>query len=269
MKIITLNNLTEFQDFILEKIERNTYEYKYLINCLDLVFTYQELSIDIKSQILIDGYNWVIYIETPLNLFLYGLYDTILIDKLSETIDLKAYKGYEIMGDYDIVYYLITKSNLKNYKVIKDRLFYSREKINSIQENKSQLASIDDLDDLIFLHQEYYNEEYLGQRDKTEEFLRAGVLEKIENKKIFLIKDKQKIIAFCSIINPDIGILYTSTEHRSKGLAKQLLTTCTKKLLKDNKTAYLMTDMHNLQSNKVCKKVGYISYYRHTNLELS
>lgn len=269
MRIITLNNLAEFQDFISEKIERNTYEYKYLINCLDLVFSYQELSIDIKSQILIGDTNWIIYIETSGNLFLYGHYDTNLIDKLSEKIDLKDYKGYEIMGEFDIVYYLINKSNLKNYKVIKDRLFYYAEKTNSIHENKSQLASIDDLEDLIFLHQIYYNEEYLGQRDKSEEFLRRGVLEQIENEQIFLIKDEQKIIAFCSIINPDIGILYTQTEHRGKGLAKQLLTKCTTKLLKDNKTAYLMTDMHNLQSNKVCKKVGYISYYRHTNLELS
>lgn len=267
MEKITLYQLEKFQDFITEKIQRNIYEFKYLINCLDLVFS-QRLEIDVKSQILINVSSWIIYIETPNNLFLYGNFDTNLLDKLSETIDLKDYKGREIMGGFDLVYYLVQKSNLHDFKVIKDRLMYSTQKVISIVENSSQLATIDDLEQLIVLHQKYYNEEYLGERDKSAEHLRDGIKGQIEDDEMYLIKDSQRILAFCSIINPDVGIMFTEKAHRGKGLAKQLLYICTEKLLKENDTAYLMTDMHNLASNKVCEQVGYVSYYKHTNLKL-
>lgn len=268
MNKITLHQLEEFQDFITDKIKRNTYEYKYLINCLDLVFHHQKLPIDFNSQILIDDEKWIIYIETPNNLFLYGNFDTILLDKLSEKIDLKNYKGKEIMGTFDLVYYLVRKSNLQSFKLIKDRLMQSANVTEYNAENKSQLAKIDDLEQLISLHQAYYNEEYSGERDKTANFLREEIKEQIEDNEMYIIKEKDDVIAFCSIINPDIGIMFTSAEQRGKGFAKQLLYTCTKQLLEKNKTAYLLTDMHNLESNIVCEKIGYKSYYKHTNLLL-
>lgn len=268
MNKITLHQLEEFQVFITEKIKRNAYEYKYLINCLDLVFQHQKLAIDFNSQILIDDENWIIYIETPNNLFLYGDYDITLLDKLSEKIDLKNYKGKEIMGTFDLVYYLVQKSNVQSFKLIKDRLMHSTTVTELNVENASRLAAVDDLEQLISLHQAYYNEEYLGKRDKTADFLREGVKEQIEDNEIYIIKEKGDVIAFCSIINPDIGIMFTSTEQRGKGFAKQLLYTCTKQLLEKNETAYLLTDMHNVESNKVCEKIGYKSYYKHTNLLL-
>lgn len=268
MKSITLHQLNEFQDFINEKIKRDSFEYKYLINCLDLVFCYQELEIDLNSQILLFGEKWIIYIETPNNLFLYGDYEKILLNELSDKIDLKKYKGKEIMGTFDLVYYLVRKSNLQDYKIIKDRLMYSTNLTEYNLENASQLAKMDDLEKLISLHQAYYNEEYSGKRDKSADFLREGIRNQIENNKIYIIKEKSNIIAFCSIINPDIGILYTSLKHRGKGFAKQLLFTCTKQLLNKNKMVYLLTDMHNLESNKVCESIGFKSYYKHTNLIL-
>jgi predicted GNAT family acetyltransferase len=235
---------------------------------LDLVFHFQTLSIDLNSQILIDGENWIIYIETPNNLFLYGNNDTRLLDKLSEKIDLKNYKGKEIMGTFDLVYYLVRKSNLQNFKLIKDRLMHSTNTTECNIENSTQLAEIHDLEQLISLHQAYYNEEYMGERNKTADYLIEGVKEQIEDNEIYIIKENGNVLAFCSIINPDIGIMFTSTDHRGKGFAKQLLCTCTKQLLKKNETAYLLTDMHNVGSNKVCEKVGYKSYYKHTNLQL-
>lgn len=268
MKKITLHQLEEFQDFITEKIERNIYEYKYLINCLDLVFHYQKLPIDLKSQILINGENWIIYIETQNNLFLYGSYDTNLLDKIFETIDLKDYKGKEIMGSFDSVYYLVQKSNHQDFKVIKDRLMHSTKKITCVGPNSSQLAKIDDLEELITLHQGYYNEEYSSERDKDYDELWQGIKYQIESNKIYIIKEQNRVLAFCSIINPDIGIMFTAQEHRGKGFAKQLLCSCTKQLLEENETAYVLTDMHNVASNKVCEQIGYVNYYKHTNLLL-
>jgi predicted GNAT family acetyltransferase len=131
-----------------------------------------------------------------------------------------------------------------------------------------ELASVDDLDELVLMFQDYYIEEYNGERNKSEEYLTPTITSFIQNESLYVIKKEQVITTFCSILNPDIGIIFTKPDYRNLGLGRRLLGFCTKILYDVNDVVYLMTDKHNPASNKVCEKIGYDLIYLHTNLKL-
>ena len=269
MTIITLKELKKFEDFLNDNINRNEYKYKFLVYFLDTLFVQQKGVIKQNSSIIWNGDNWAIFIETNKELLFYcKYYERIFADKILEQLDLNQHLGKEIVGDYDLIYELLRKNKIKNFKVIKDRLFYKTETVNKISNSKHEIASEFDLEKVIQLYQEYYKEEYKGARNKTKDNLYSKILRDLKNKRIYIIKDDGEIVAFCSINNPDIGIMFTDKKNRKLGYSKQLLSIATERLLSGNLVAYVMTDMHNIPSNKVCRDIGYNIYYKHTYLSI-
>ena len=68
---------------------------------------------------------------------------------------------------------------------------------------------------------------------------------------IYVLKDSNgEITSFCTLINPDIGIIFTKKQYRRQGKGKKLLSFCSNLLLEENDEIYLMTDSNVLSSNK-------------------
>jgi hypothetical protein len=268
MNIIQLNELTKFQNFLMTNIKEDDFKFKYLINCLDLIFKYRQLGINRNSMIIVDNDKWLIFIETENNLFLYSKdHNAKILGEILKHLDLNKHCGKEIMGDYNLVYEILNK-NSKDYTTIKDRLFYQTNEIIKRDTSNCEFGRPEDLEEIIPLFQEYYKEEYNGERNKSKDYLRPTILEHLENEEIYIIKKDNKIVAFCSIIDPDIGIMFTVQEYRKRGYSKQLISIATEKLLNQNQIANVMTDMNNIPSNKVCVDVGYNQIYEHTNVRI-
>jgi GNAT superfamily N-acetyltransferase len=153
--------------------------------------------------------------------------------------------------------------------IIKDRCFYELTDYASDPIDDDVVpASVNDLKELVTMFQSYYIEEYNGERDKTADFLLPSIKRSILNESLYLLKVRDVITSFCSIIDPDIGIIFTKVDYRGQGLGRRLLEYCSSLLFGENGVAYLMTDKHNLASNIICKKIGYQLIYEHTNLKI-
>ncbi len=110
--------------------------------------------------------------------------------------------------------------------------------------------------------QEYYKEEYHGQNNKTIEEAKRRIKILIDSEEIYVLKDSNgEIASFCTIINPDIGIIFTKKQYRRQGKGGKLLSYCSSLLLEKNDEIYLMTDRNVISSNMICKKIGFIPYF--------
>jgi GNAT superfamily N-acetyltransferase len=268
--IINIKDTSEFFDFISDNIEQYDFRYKYLIKVLKLIYG-KEIPVNVNSFINEeeDG-GWIIFIEIEGWIYIYGLaYSEFQISHFIETIDLKKYNGFEIMGTLDLVYKILKESEIQTYKIIKDRYFYQLINYDSEPiENNIEFANSDDLDELVLMFQSYYSEEYNGERNKSADFLIPTIKSFIQDQSLFVIKIDDTITTFCSVINPDIGIIFTKEKYRRQGLGRRLLEYCSSLLFEENEVAYLMTDKHNSESNKICQKIGYDIIYEHTNLKI-
>ncbi len=268
--IIKIEDTSEFSDFIADNIEPYDYRYRYLIKVLNLIYS-KKIAVNLSSFIdKEDDGGWIMFIEIEELIYIYGLnYSQLQISHFVETIDLKKYRGFEIMGTLDLVYTILKQYGIQNYKLIKDRYFYKLTKYESdpIEEN-IEMADSGDLDELVLMFQNYYKEEYNGERNKSADFLIPTIESFIQDQALFVIKSENTITSFCSIIDPDIGIIFTKEEYRGHGLGRCLLEYCSNLLFEDNEVAYLMTDMHNSSSNKICQKIGYEIIYEHTNIKI-
>ena len=118
--------------------------------------------------------------------------------------------------------------------------------------------------------QEYYQEEYDGSNDKTIEEMRRRIISVIQTEKIYVLLDKyETLLSFCTIIDPDIGILFTNRVHRRKGYGKIILSYCSQLLQQKNDTVYVMTDGNKIESNIVCKAVGFEPYFNYTMTKIN
>ncbi len=127
-----------------------------------------------------------------------------------------------------------------------------------------RLGIFKELNELAVMLQEYYHEEYNGINDKTIEEMQHRIFQVIHTKKIYVLLDtNEKLLSFCTIINPDIGILFTKRQYRNKGYGKIILSYCSNFLQQKNGMVYLMTDIDKLESNIVCEAVGFKPYYKY------
>lgn len=132
------------------------------------------------------------------------------------------------------------------------------------------IGSIKQVEELSKMLQGYYHEEYDGLNDKTIEEMRERILQVIRTKMIFvLLDDNQQILSFCTIIDPDIGILYIKREHRNKGYGKVILTYCSQLLRKRNGAVFLMTDRDKPESNTVCAALGFKPYFYYVMTDIN
>jgi|GEM_PF-3297135 len=279
---INIENHKLFSSHLNRKIQQEDYRYTYLINVLNLIYN-RVIDVDRNSHFLLENESWLLFIEvnkkSDLNksidsigkhLFIYGnKMNDELVNQFLDIIDLKKYSDFEIMGDYDLVYDLLGKNNIRNYVVIKDRIFYKTKRVDAIENgSKISIAKNRNINELIILFGEYYKEEYNNKRNKKREELIGQVQYLISENKLFIYKENEVIKGFCSIQNSDIGIVFVDLRYRRYGIAKKLVNYCTSKLLLENNMAYLMTDKNNEASNRMSVSIGYEAYYKHTNIKL-
>lgn len=269
MQIISIQDDQRFLDFIKQKINRTDFRFKYLVSFLNMAFGRGEATIMENTSIYKLGDGWVIYIETEGKLFIYGSDNPTIIDALSNNINFEMFAGYEIMGDYDLVYRLLQDKNTHGYTVIKDRIFYTLRHSNKLlQALDDTQPNQNDVDELTKMMLDYYVEEYEGTRNKTEEMIRPIIVNHINNNSIHIYREDGIIKSFCTVINPDVGILYTKPDFRNQHIGKRLLSTCSRVILTLRNTCFVMTDMKNIPSNKICVDIGYEEISKHTNIRL-
>ncbi len=269
MKEIPISQENEFLDFLNAKINRADYRNKYLVKTLDGIFGRGEIPITPDTIVITENDDWILYIQTNGQLFLYGAYNEALLQKLATRITLQNLRNYQIMGKYELVYKLFDIQSIKEFVVIKDRYFYQLNDTSMLLPSLSNTKTEPgDLNELTQMMLKYYEEEYQGERNKTEAQILPVIKKHIDSQSIWVFRENNTIKSFCTIINPDIGIIYTSSDFREQGIAKRLLSTCSRILFELNNVSYLMTDYSNEASNKLCRDIGYEMFYKHSYIKM-
>lgn len=265
MIITPQNNVSEFNKFIFEKIDLKKYQHKFLndyVNqALKGLVPVGELSV---LSISTDG--WILILHGEM-LLIYGEnWNEIQIEEINEVFDLNKYTNYLLTGEDALITKFIEFYKLNNINIEKRRLLYRSNEIkNHNNENLIiRIGSFNELEELAVMLQEYYHEEYNGLNEKTIEEMRQRIVSVIQTQKIYILLDKNKnLLSFCTIIDPDIGILFTKQKHRKKGFAKIILSYCASLLQEENEIVYVMTDRDKIESNIVCEAVGFKPYYNY------
>jgi predicted GNAT family acetyltransferase len=185
---------------------------------------------------------------------------------------LNNYTNFSLCGDDEIIEKLIAFNQPKNLEIKKKRIFYKSNEIRIFNAHKLKIqnGSLNNLNELSVMLQEYYHEEYNGLNEKTIEEMQQLIISSIQAKKIFvLFDDSENLVSFCTIIDPDIGIMFTKRAHRKKGYGKIILAHCSKLILEKNETVYVMTDRDKIESNIVCEAVGFKPYYNHVMTKIN
>lgn len=265
MNLTPKDNPEAFNRFLFEKIDLELYQHKFLNDCVDKARNGQKPIYDL-SIINTSSSGWILIIHSEM-LLVYGYnWSTDQIQEISEVFDLNIYTNYTIAGDDELIDELIKFYEPKNYEIEKRRLFYRATKINIFNnENlKIRLGALSDLDELAVMLQEYYHEEYNGLNDKVIEEMQQRIFSLIQTNNIYvLLKMNGELSSFCTVIDPDIGILFTKKECRNKGYGKVILSYCSSILQQKNDIVYLMTDRDKIESNIVCEAVGFTRYYKY------
>lgn len=269
MTVISVTQTDNFLDFLNTSIDTNDFRYKYLVGILDLAFGKGQAEVTENTAVYQSENDWIIYIETAGQLFLYGSNNEELLTELSNKLNLNTFHGFEIMGEYNLVYKLLDKQNIHDYLVIKDRIFYHLTNTDHLLQTLDNTSpNIDDAEELTQMMLDYYHEEYDGTRDKQHDAIFNGICRYIMAQTIHIFKENNIIKAFCTIIDPDIGIIYTKPGYRKNQIGKKLLSTCSHILIELNGESYLMTDLNSQASNKMTQDIGYKEIYRHSNIQI-
>lgn len=258
-------NIEEFNRFLLEKIDLDSYRFKYLKDYLDKVIGGQFPIYDL-SVINITDNGWILILHGEM-LLVYGEnWTQNQLVEISEFFDLNKYTNFTLAGDNDLIDELIKFYKPKNFRTEKRRVFYKAREINSFNSDNIEvrLGTLNQKDELAKMLQDYYHEEYDGLNEKTIEDMKKRIFSVIQSRKIYVLLDKnENIISFCTIIDPDIGIMFTKREYRNNGYAKIILSYCSKILQQKNEMVYVMTDRDKPESNIVCEAVGFKPYYNY------
>lgn len=268
---ITIKEQPEFQQIFNQYVELNNFEYKFLKHYLDQVIESEKIIYE-TSYLYFNEDSWILLLHGEM-LYIYGeKWNDELINEFSKSIDLSQFTNFEVVGNSALIQNLIERFKIKNRKIIKERTFYKTSTINDVKINenyKIRNAKIEEENEIALMLQKYYEEEYNGQNNKTIEEMKAKAKQLINFNNIYLLLDNNKIVGFCTLINPDVGILFTKVEERSKGYGKVILSYCAKKLLNYNQQIYLMTDKASNASNIVVRNVGFKEYFAHLHIQIN
>ena len=266
MNITPQNNLIKFKNFILDDSLFAEYEYNYLEKYIDCVSQRKCLLFE-NSLINISEHSWILILhgETEgISIFhIYGEnWRENQFQEISELFDLNNLKKSFLAGDSMLINGLIHFFGVK-HDIYKERVFYKAQEINRFENSdlEIELGSKNDLRELSIMLHQYYNEEYEDyNRTITQTEEKMSIF--LESESIFVSKNNAgQIIGFCTVNDPDIGILFTNTEFRNKGYGRYLLSICSEILKESNHEVYLMTDKEKSNSNKVVSEVGYKPFY--------
>ncbi len=120
--------------------------------------------------------------------------------------------------------------------------------------------SINDIEEISICFSEFVKDCYSKETNFKEYLDYAKEL--IENKKIYIIKQDEKIVAMadCSKEYDDyasIAYVYTKPEYRGNGFASALAAHLSEKIIEKGKLPLLYTDLSNPASNKAYLNVGF------------
>ncbi|HUW06823.1 MAG TPA: GNAT family N-acetyltransferase [Williamwhitmania sp.] len=261
----------EFERFLFEEIDLDDYRYRFLNNYIKKAVNGQA-DINVLSVINTTENGWIIILHGEM-LLVYGEnWDDSQIEEISQVFDLNIYTNYTITGDNLLIDKLIDYYKPQNHIIEKRRLFYWADEINNYnhQEIQIRLGEAKYLEELAAMLKDYYHYEYNGLNEKTTEEMRKRVLSLINEEKIYIALDNDEtLLSFCTINDPDIGILFTKEEARNKGYGKIILSYCAELLHQKNEIVYLMTDRDRIESNTVCEAVGFKPYYDYVSAKIN
>lgn len=271
MNLNPVNDLVEFNRFLFREIDLEEYRFKYLNNYIQKARA-GRVTIYETSVINISDAGWVLILHGDM-LLIYGENWSIdQIHEVSEVFDLNNLTNFTLSGDEQLIDRIIEFYQPRNSEIKKRRIFYQSDEINII-ENRNiniRLAMLPDLGELALMLQEYYHEEYGGENDKSIEEMEERVFSLIQTERIFVLQNEdEELVSFCTIVDPDIGILFTKEQHRNNGFGKVILSHCANQLHNENGTVYLMTDRDRLDSNIVCERVGFIPFFYYKMIEVN
>jgi len=271
MNLTPKHNPKEFNRFLLEEIDLDLYQHKFLRDTIVKAQKGQSMITDL-SVINTTDFGWILIIHSEM-LLIYGhKWNAEQFQEISEIFDLNKYTNYTLAGEDELIEELINFYKPKNSQTEKRRLFYQSENINAFDTNnfRIELGTLNQLNELAFMLQEYYHEEYNGLNDKEIEDMKDRMFSMIQSDEVYvLLNSDNKIISFCSIIDPDIGILFTKNEYRNKGYGKIILSYCSVILQQRNSMVFLMTDRDKPESNQVCSKVGFEPYFNYKMIKIN
>lgn len=264
-------NKDEFNRLLFEKIKTNLFQFKFIIEYIKLTKKGLKTLYD-SSIININKNGWILILHGD-SLLIYGdNWTKEQFPELRKEFDLNRYNNYPLKGNSKLIYELIDFYNIASYNIEKERIFYKTTEIkeykigNLIIRNGEYL----DIDDLSKMLKQYYYEEYNGENNKSIDESKKRILQLINNESIYVLENSDKeIISFCTIIDPDIGILFTKEKYRKQGNGKIILSFCSRLLLDYNNEIYLMTDKNKIESNSVCKSVGFTEFYNFTSTRIN
>ena len=271
MNLTPKNNPVEFNEFLFKKVGLNLFKHKFLGEYIRGVQQGSKILYD-ASLLNTSENGWILILHGEI-LLIYGEnWDKTQFQEIQEILELNKFTNYIIQGESKLIYSLIDYFKLEKYSMIKERIFYKTKKIVDFKvgDRKIELGNMSDIIELSRMLQQYYHEEYNGTNDKSLDEMQQRIFSLIQTRSIFVLKNPNgHILSFCTIIDPDIGILFTQTEHRGKGLGKILLSFCSQLLQQKNGEVFIMTDKEKISSDKVCKAVGFKPFFENTLTEIN
>jgi hypothetical protein len=271
MNLTPKNNLTEFNRFLFEEIDLDIYQHKFLKDYIDQAVK-GIAPLNEQSVINISPNGWIMILHGDVLLVYGDNWAENQIREISEIFDLNKYTNYCLAGEGALIDKLLEFYKPKNFEIQKQRILYRAAEINNFNFDnlKIRLGSLDQLSELAKMLQEYYHEEYNGLNDKEIEDMQNRIFSVIKTKKIYVLHDNdENILSFCTIIDPDVGIMFTKKEYRNNGYAKIILSHCSQLLQRKNEIVYVMTDNDKPESNIVCEAVGFKPYYNYAMTKIN
>lgn len=261
----------EFGHFLFELASSNDYQYKFLRNEVAQCMQGKSKFYD-DSLLNIQGESWILLIHSRAILVYGNNWSMSQFEEIKKSFDLSKFTNYLITGDSELIKALIDFYDIDNFRIEMERVFYRTSSIThySNKDLEISLPKEKDLKVLAEMLQQYYHEEYEGENDKTIEEMVSRVKEcKLEGKMFVLKNSQNDILSFCTIIDPDIGILFTNKEFRRKGYGKIILSYCADLILLQNSEIYLMTVKSKVESNAVCQRVGFKPYFEYSYIRIN
>ncbi|MEP0266877.1 hypothetical protein [Dokdonia sp.] len=271
MNITPKDNNIEFNRFLSERLGLELYEDKFL---RDYIKKAQSGALNLydASLINVSDESWILILHGEV-LLVYGKnWKKEQFSEIKEIFELNSYTNYSLAGNSELINDLIDFFKVDNHTIEKERIFYRTNKISDFDSKKNTIciAQMSDANELSEMLQKYYHEEYNGQNDKSIDEMFRRICGLIQTNSMYVLKNSSdEICSFCTIINPDIGILFTKSKFRGKGYGKIIISFCSKLLLEENDEVFVMTDKAKMVSNIVCEKAGFKPYFNYTSTEIN
>jgi len=271
MIITPKTNPKKFSEFLKQLYNKNLYQYKFLNQYIKDAFAGKSVFYD-GSVISIHDAGWIMILHGDV-LSVYGeCWKSIQFKEISEVFNLYQFTNYGISGDAKLIAALLDFFDISKRIVEKERILYRSQNVITFKAGDFKIINgeVNEINELAAMLQQYYHEEYDGNNDKTIAEMQRRVRQVIFSRAIYIMKDtSNQILGFCTIINPDIGILFIKTEYRNKGYGKILMSYCAQVLKKTNDEVYVMTDKMKSASNAVCMAVGFQSFFDYAMIEIN